>query len=332
MKNTQVIVLVITLFYSICQMSSQTAESLHFDGVDDEINCGNDASIRITGAAITLEALVKFDSFKTNVWKGNIINKEATSPDAGYMLRAGGNGVVNFNLGNGSWNEVSTPDNTIAIGVWYHIAGTYDGATMKIYVDGVVVASRNISGIDIWDHPYNLKIGNWALPGNRNINAVFDEVRIWNVTRTAEEIAANMDTELALPQTGLVLYYTFNQGIANGDNTAETMVNDELVTNNGILLNFALNGTTSNWVGDTTLSMSKFNEATKLLVFPNPSTDFIQISNVKQPIHYTIYNTVGAEVLKGTIFTNESIAIGQLTKGLYFLSFDNKRVFKFFKK
>ncbi len=332
MKNTQVVVLAIALFYSIYQMSSQTAKSLHFDGVDDQINCGNDSSIQITGAHITLEAMVKFDAFSSHVWKGNIINKEGASPDSGYMLRAGANGVLNFNLGNGSWNEVSTPSNTVAIGVWYHIAASYDGTIMRIYVDGVEVGIRAVSDIDIMNNSSSLYIGNWALTGNRFFNGTIDEVRIWNVARTAEEIAANMDTEITLPQTGLVLYYKFNQGMANGDNTSETTVNDELGANNGILLNFALNGATSNWIGDTTLAISKYIKESRISIFPNPSSDFIKISKMIKPMKYTIFNSTGARVLKGKIVADAHIHIQMLKKGLYFLRLDNKKGGKFFKK
>ena len=58
------------------------------------------------------------------------------------MLRAGSSGIVNFNLGNGWWNELSSPSYAVTTGVWHHIAATYDGTTMKIYVDGVLVASQ----------------------------------------------------------------------------------------------------------------------------------------------------------------------------------------------
>ena len=49
--------------------------SLHFDGTNDYVDCGNGASVQLTGMALTLEAWVYPTSFKTNIWEGNIINK-----------------------------------------------------------------------------------------------------------------------------------------------------------------------------------------------------------------------------------------------------------------
>ena len=58
-----------------------------------------------------------------------------------------------------------------------------------------------------------------------------------------------MNDELdPVTQTGLVSYYTFNQGIAAGTNTGLTMAIDQKGSNNGALANFALSGASSNFV------------------------------------------------------------------------------------
>ena len=85
-------------------------------------------------------------------------------------------------------------------------------------------------------------------------NGEIDELRIWNTARTQTEIQANMNNELSI-ETGLVASYQFNQGIANGNNAGETTLNDASGNgNNGTLNNFALNGTSSNWVNGVSLS------------------------------------------------------------------------------
>lgn len=122
---------------------AQTA--LSFDGVNDFVNCGNDPSLNITGTAITLEAWVYPTSFQPNIWQGNVINKNDVS-QTGYMLRVGGTGQINFNFGSfGAWNELNTGANVVSLNTWQHIAGTYDGTTSRIYVNGVEVASANYS-------------------------------------------------------------------------------------------------------------------------------------------------------------------------------------------
>jgi len=231
------------------QINAQQADALDFDGVDDQIDCGNDTSLQITGDNITLEVIIKFKSFKTNPFEGGIIVKESSDTgDNGYMLRVGSNGIINFNLGNGSWNELNTPQATVSLDTWYHITATYDGTTQIIYLNGTEVASQALD-IDIANATTNLILGDWPFTNqDRNIDAVMDEVRIWNTTRTATEINDNLFTEISASSTGLVAYYTFNQGTANANNTAITALTDETGTNNGTLANFTLDGTTSNWV------------------------------------------------------------------------------------
>src|SRR5690606_10022635 len=56
------------------------ANSLHFDGANDRVDCGDAAPLQITGS-LTLEAMVKFNQFKTNIYEGNIINKESSIGD-----------------------------------------------------------------------------------------------------------------------------------------------------------------------------------------------------------------------------------------------------------
>ncbi len=52
--------------------------------------------------------------------------------DFGYMIRCGKNGIINFNIGNGSWNEISTPQGAVKLNTWHHVAAVMDGGYMRI--------------------------------------------------------------------------------------------------------------------------------------------------------------------------------------------------------
>jgi len=75
---------------------------------------------------------------------------------------------------------------------WTHLGGTYDGATLRLYVNGVQVSSRTQTGqIAISTNP--LQIGGDSIygqyfPGN------IDEVRVYNRTLSAAEIQHDMNT------------------------------------------------------------------------------------------------------------------------------------------
>jgi len=85
-------------------------------------------------------------------------------------------------------------------------------------------------------------------------------------------------------------------------------------------------------IGEGTLSIDDENILNnELSLFPNPTTDFLQISGLTNPEEYTIYNTIGNLVKKGTLHANENIEIRNFTTGIYFLKLDNGNTFKFIK-
>lgn len=236
--------------------------SLHFDGQDDRLNCGNSSSVQLSGSAITLEAWIFPTAWTAQVWQGNIINKENNSPDYGYMLRCGDNGKLNFNLGNGSWHELTTAANTLSLNVWQHVAGTYDGSKIRIYVNGQLVDSSNVA-VNFSSGLQNLTVGNWSNTPDRAFVGRIDEVRVWNVVRSRAELNAGMQAEYCTAPAGCVAYYQLNEGLPGQNNTGLTTAPDlSLNGNNGTLSNFALNGNASNWSLGATI---------------NPASDFVQI-------------------------------------------------------
>lgn len=307
------------------------ATHLDFDGMDDYVNCGNLPALQISGNAITLEARVKFNSFAFGVSDGNIINKEQNSPDYGYMLRAGASGIVNFNLGNSLWNELDTPENTVTTNVWYHLAAVYDGNYMKIFVDGQEVASQAVSNIEFSSPNQNLMIGSWSTVG-RFLNGSIEEVRVWNVARSQVQLQDNRNCELDNPtsQTGLVAYYQFNQGLADGENISITTLSDASATaSTGILNNFALNGLNSNWLSGSTVvtgsscsSLASGDFASNSLavkVYPNPSLGVFQIET-QEEVTMEVYNILSNQILNKKVQEgNTLLDISGYASGIYLL-------------
>jgi len=75
----------------------------------------------------------------------------------------------------------------------------------------------------------------------------------------------------------------------------------------------------------------EFNKKIKL--FPNPSSDFLQISGLTKSESYKIYNIIGSEIIvSGNISNNETIDIKNFTNGLYFLKFNKGDALIFLKE
>lgn len=234
-------------FLMIAGANAQNA--LNFDGVNDRVSCGNNSSVQLSGTKITLEAWIYPTAWQTNVWQGNIINKENNSPDYGYMLRCGNGGKLNFNLGNGSWKEITSSANVLTLNTWQHVAATYDGSKMRLYVNGVRTDSLSTS-VTFSSPNKDLTVGNWAdVSSNRTFIGTIDEARVWNVRRTRSEILSAMNGEFCAPPAGLVACYRLNEGIASSGNTGVTLADDFSPNgNDGTLSGFTLSGSTSNWV------------------------------------------------------------------------------------
>jgi len=79
------------------------------------------------------------------------------------------------------------------------------------------------------------------------------------------------------------------------------------------------------------LSIEDFN-VENISALPNPTSDFVEISGLTEPVNYTIYNISGAVLGKGIVANNEKISVQYLSAGTYFLVLDDSKVIKIVKK
>lgn len=147
---------------------------------------------------VTVDAWVKASS--PGVFKSIVTKGASGGTSASYALYTGSSGGLIFYVFDGS-TFVLSPD--AGSGVWdgafHHVAGTYDGATVRLYVDGVQVGSGTPTTISIgYGLPTNndLYIGSYNdgittfPPGFVNFPGVVDEVEIFSRALTGTEIQA----------------------------------------------------------------------------------------------------------------------------------------------
>jgi hypothetical protein len=82
----------------------------------------------------------------------------------------------------------------------------------------------------------------------------------------------------------------------------------------------------------STLSVDEVNEIDSLKIFPNPSSNSIQVSGLNTSQNYEIYNLLGARITYGGLENNQVIDIKEFANGLYLLKLENGRTFKFMKE
>jgi RHS repeat-associated protein len=115
--------------------------------------------------------------------------------DAIYYLYAdgadAGGPLVGVNIGGyqESYAASDLPTNT-----WSHVAGTWDGSTLRVYVNGTPVASRAVNGT-LTNTTYPLRIGGNSLWGEYLAGRI-DEVRVYNRALSQFEIQSDMNTPI----------------------------------------------------------------------------------------------------------------------------------------
>ena len=105
-----------------------------------------------------------------------------------------------------SLNHPITGGTAIAIGsTWHHAAATYDGANWNLYLDGVADGTLAVNRVANSATNALTAVGSsLSTTGAPSgfFAGVVDEVRIWNVARTAAQISAAKDTEITGAQAG----------------------------------------------------------------------------------------------------------------------------------
>ncbi len=164
--------------------------ALAFDGVNDWVTVNASSLLNLT-TAMTLEAWV-FPTTTSGV--RDILIKEGANADIYNLYARNWRGRPEVNVLVGGANRVAegTAAQAPAANVWTHVAGTYDGTTLRLFINGVQRASVNRSG-PIATSTGPLRIGGNSLWGEF-FQGRIDEVRIYNRALTQAEIQTDMNT------------------------------------------------------------------------------------------------------------------------------------------
>jgi hypothetical protein len=171
------------------QINAEVDGGLDFDGSNDEINCGNGASLLIN-TALTIEAWAKTSS--TGTIKG-IVNKQVDGSYNGYQLRMYSDNKYRFAVGNPA-SYYAASNTAYTDGNWHYVVGV-KGTINYLFVDGLQQTSTftqpitdSNANFDI-GRSYSSYNGYWWPDG-------IDEVRVSNLARSSGWIKASYETEI----------------------------------------------------------------------------------------------------------------------------------------
>jgi len=162
--------------------------SMSFDGTNDYVECGN---VNTGTNEISISTWINLSS--TYVSQKPIINKGYTSHNAPfyqYSVFYVATDEIKFCLVvSGVLQAATTTTNPIAsTNTWYHIVTTYDGADLKIYVNGNLENTTNADSGTLTTYATNMRIGEYTNLNQDYFHGKIDEVRIYNKSLLTAQI------------------------------------------------------------------------------------------------------------------------------------------------
>ena len=193
--------------------TSTQKSALEFDGKTDYIEIPYNPSHN--PERFTISGWAKITGGQGS-WR-SVITSRDEPPLKGYIIYAGQNNKWQAWVGSpskGAWETVSGPD--VVLNTWTHVAATYDGSQLKLYLDGKEAGSKAAAYTPNGQRP--LRIGAGATertPIYFYGSGYIAEVCVWEKALTQAEIQAYMNHSLTGKEEGLVAYFPLNEGTGN---------------------------------------------------------------------------------------------------------------------
>jgi glucose/arabinose dehydrogenase/PKD repeat protein len=200
--------------------------ALTFNGQNARVTVNDSASLDLT-SAMTLEAWV----FPTAGGGWRDVVYKATN--AYYLMGSSDQGTPVAGVSSTGTLYGPSP---LPLNTWTHLAATYEGTTMRLYVNGTQVASRPLAG-GIAASSLPLTIGGDAVFGQPFAGRI-DEVRVYNVPLNQDQIQADMASpvqgtpsdpnpptvSLTSPGPGATVFHVASASAAASDDVGVTFV------------------------------------------------------------------------------------------------------------
>jgi len=182
---------------------------LDFDGAEDFVRVSDDPSLDVSN--ITLMAWTRLDAVEPD--EHIMIVKNYDGTNSPFQLEQNGD-IYQFGFYDGTWEkaEGGTPEGD----VWKHLAGTYDGSDVRLYINGDLIDTYSYSAT-LPTNDFPLGIGartDWGSLGTTQnfIDGAIDEILLYDGVLSKSEITHNMLNYHNPIKTNLVAWWRFEEG------------------------------------------------------------------------------------------------------------------------
>ncbi len=201
-----------------------SGKCLEFDGVDDYVEIANDPALNFGTGVFTISTWIKILPNDIDSDWHNVISKKTgyNNTDIGWMawLDFRYPGSLSLRVNDGSNVNDDTPTSqyslksTIQDGNFHHISWVVNSNdTVTFYLDGIAQDSRSFSKSGSLDNSLPLQIGTQG--SSKGVNAIQDEVKIYNYALSEDEIKQDFN------QGSAVVFGSTNQTIGGTTTSLE---------------------------------------------------------------------------------------------------------------
>ncbi len=157
----------------------------NFNGTNNYVNVPDSTSLTITGSQITMAAW--FKAVNTGTYQ-RIISKQSATAYYDMIVNSGFDGIYAALTTSGGTVSQNMPYSLVA-GNWYYAVITYDGANVKLYMNGTFVSQLPLTGNILTTTGAPLTFGIYQLVPGQWFSGTVDEVKIYNYARSQAQIA-----------------------------------------------------------------------------------------------------------------------------------------------
>lgn len=226
MKTSKIFALTLILLFSTFQLKAQgSGNMLELNGSTTFATAG---TINLSGSALSICAWINVNSFKPNAPFISSIAGTEVGVQQLALLRLGDGGLaankLQFVIGINSFGQKLDGNTSLNTNQWYHVAATYDGAFMRIYINGILDVQRPQTGALVSNGLF--EIGR-NYDNGRILNGKIDEVSVWKTALSQQAIRDLMCKSItnAHPAwTNLAGYWKFdeNAGTTSVDHSSNS--------------------------------------------------------------------------------------------------------------
>jgi len=168
-----------------------TGSAVQFDGINDVVEVAPSASINTLSTQVTVGAWV-YRAAAQGTWAALVSRQRGTTVFEHFYLGVSDTGQYRWFVSTANGYSSTTLGAAAPVGQWVHLVGTYDGAMVRLYVNGVQQFATTHTGAFLSDTTTGLVIGagynDAAHTPIEAFNGLVDEVQVSGVALSPEQV------------------------------------------------------------------------------------------------------------------------------------------------